>query len=78
MSTCPGYRVFLRIRWIREAANTLLPVAQLGGNLVGIRLLAQRRVRGVLAAAGTVLDLTIEALSQFLVDPGRLRGAGAD
>ena len=62
----PRLSRFLRIRWIREAVNSLLPVAQLGGNLVGIRLLAQRRVRGVLAAAGTVLDLTIEALSQFL------------
>jgi hypothetical protein len=36
----------LRIRWIREAVNSLLPVARLGGNLVGIQLLAQRRVRG--------------------------------
>ena len=62
----PRLSRFLRIRWIREAVNSLLPVAQLGGNLVGIRLLSQRRVRGVVAAAGTVLDLTIEALAQFL------------
>ena len=62
----PSLSRFLRIRWIREAVNSLLPVAQLGGNLVGIRLLTHRRVRGVLAAAGTVLDLTIEALTQFL------------
>ncbi len=62
----PGLSRFLRIRWIREAVNSLLPVAQLGGNLVGIRLLVQRRVGGVLAAAGTVLDLTVEVLTQFL------------
>ena len=62
----PGLSRFLRIRWIREAVNSMLPVAQLGGNLVGIRLLTQRRVGGVRAAAGTVLDLTIEALTQFL------------
>jgi putative membrane protein len=62
----PSVSRFLRIRWIREGVNSLLPVAQLGGNLVGIRLLVQRGVGGVLAAAGTVLDLTIEALTQFL------------
>ena len=57
---------YLRIRWIREAVNSLLPVAQLGGNLVGIRMLAQRGLPGPLAGAGTTLDLTIEAGTQFL------------
>jgi putative membrane protein len=57
---------YFRIRWIREAVNSLLPVAQLGGNLVGIRMLAQRGVPGPLAAAGTTLDLTIEVVTQFL------------
>ena len=57
---------YFRIRWIREGVNSLLPVAQLGGNLVGIRLLAQRGVPGPLAGAGTTLDLTIEAITQFL------------
>jgi putative membrane protein len=57
---------YFRIRWIREAVNSLLPVAQLGGNLVGIRMLMQRGVPGSLAAAGTTLDLTIEAGTQFL------------
>ena len=57
---------YFRIRWIREAVNSMLPVAQLGGNIVGIRMLAQRGVPGPLAGAGTVLDLTIEAVTQFL------------
>ena len=57
---------YVRIRWIREAVNSLLPVAQLGGNLVGIRMLAQRGVSGSLAAAGTTLDLTIEAGTQAI------------
>ena len=57
---------YFRIRWIREAVNSLLPVAQLGGNLVGIRMLVQRGVPGALAGAGTTLDLTIEAVTQFL------------
>ncbi len=61
----PKMAVYFRLRWIREAVNSLLPVAQMGGNLVGIRMLTQRGVLGATAAAGTTLDLTIEALTQF-------------
>ena len=57
---------YFRIRWIREAVNSLLPVAQLGGNIVGIRMLVLRGVAGPVAAAGTTLDLTIEAVTQFV------------
>ena len=62
----PGSGRFFRIRWIRESVNSLLPVAQLGGNIVGIRLLMLRGVSGALAGAGTTLDLTIEALTQLI------------
>jgi putative membrane protein len=55
-----------RIRWIREAVNALLPTAQLGGNIVGIRLLMYRGVPGPQAGAGTILDLTLEAITQLL------------
>lgn len=61
----PRSRVWFRIRWIREAVNSLLPVAQMGGNLVGIRMLTQRGVPGPLAGAGTTLDITFEAFTQF-------------
>jgi uncharacterized membrane protein YbhN (UPF0104 family) len=57
---------YLRIRWIREAVNSMLPVAQLGGNLVAIRLLMQRGISGPLASAGTIIDVTVEAITQFL------------
>jgi len=57
---------WFRIRWIREAVNSMLPVAQIGGNLVGIRLLMHREVPGPQAGAGTTLDLTIEAAAQLL------------
>jgi putative membrane protein len=62
----PPAGVWFFIRWIREAVNSLLPVAQLGGNIVGIRLLVHRGVPGALAGAGTTLDLTIEAGTQLL------------
>ena len=61
----PRMAVYFKLRWIRESVNSLLPVAQMGGNLVGIRMLSQRGVPGPLAGAGTTLDLTVEALTQF-------------
>jgi putative membrane protein len=61
-----GTGAFFFIRWIREAVNSLLPVAQLGGNLVGIRLLMHRGVSGAIAGAATTLDITMEALTQFV------------
>lgn len=57
---------WLRIRWMREAVNSMLPVAQIGGNLAGIRLLGQHGLALPRASAATVLDLTAEALSQAL------------
>jgi putative membrane protein len=62
----PTLTAWWRIRWVRESVNSLLPVAQLGGNLVGIRLLAHRGLPIPRAAAGTTLDLTVEALTQLL------------
>jgi putative membrane protein len=58
-------RIF-RLRWIREGINALLPVAQIGGQVVGAQLLARQGMRPALAAAGTILDLTLEAAAQVL------------
>jgi putative membrane protein len=57
---------WFRIRWIRESVNSLLPVAQVGGNLVAIRLLVQRGLSGQVAGAAITVDLTLEVLTQFL------------
>ena len=59
-------RHWFTIRVIRESVNGLLPVAQLGGNVVGIRLLMQRGIGGTAATAGTTIDVTLEAVSQLL------------
>jgi len=61
----PELRHWFTIRIIRESVNCLLPVAQLGGNLVGIRLLMQRGIAGTAATAGTIIDVTLEALTQL-------------
>ncbi len=77
----PGLATWVRIRWIRGSVNALLPVAQIGGLLVGIRLLGHRGLPLATAAAGTMLDLTVEALAQLLftlLGVAALAAAGAD
>ncbi len=58
--------IFLWARWIRESVNTLMPVGQVGGDIVGARLLAIRGAGAAVAGAGTVVDKTVEVLTQFL------------
>jgi putative membrane protein len=61
----PGMVAFVKLRWIREAVNALLPVAQIGGEFVGARLLMLRAVPLSAAGASVTLDLTLEVLSQI-------------
>jgi len=55
----------LWIACIREAINRLLPVANIGGELVGIRLLAERGVEGVAAAASVTMEVVLTIVSQY-------------
>ena len=61
----PSLAVFMALRWIREGVNNLLPVAQIGGEVVAARLLRRRGVNLALAVAGSVGDLTMEMLTQI-------------
>lgn len=54
------------LRWIRESINVLLPVAQVGGDLVGGRLLTFWGVPGGLAGASILVDLVIQIATQFV------------
>ena len=79
----------LRARWVREALNTALPLAGLGGAVGSARLLARRGGIGMAAAvASLTADLTVEAaaLGPFLaaslaavavLSPGRLTAGRA-
>jgi putative membrane protein len=51
---------------IREGINRLLPAANIGGELVGIRLLAERGVEGVTAAASVTTEVLLTLVSQYL------------
>ncbi len=62
----PGAFPLLWIRWVRESVNTLLPVAQLGGDLVCARLVHIQGVPAASAIASMVVDLTVSVLTQLV------------
>lgn len=62
----PRLRTYLLLRWVREAVNNLLPLAQIGGEFVVVRLLQLRRVPLAAAIAATTADLTLEVATQVL------------
>ena len=57
---------YIRLRWIREGVNNLLPLAQIGGEFVAARLLQRRGVLLAPAVAGTIADLLMEFKTQIL------------
>ncbi|WP_158554868.1 lysylphosphatidylglycerol synthase domain-containing protein [Methylovirgula sp. 4M-Z18] len=54
------------LRWIREAINVLLPVAQVGGEVVGVRLLTKYGIAGPAAGASVLADLLVQVSTQVL------------
>jgi putative membrane protein len=60
-----GQPSFLWMRWIRESVSTLLPVAGVGGDVVGARLVHQRGVSGAQATASMVVDITVGSATQL-------------
>ncbi|MCW2286431.1 putative membrane protein [Rhodoblastus acidophilus] len=60
----PAPWVFCQLRWVRESINNLLPVASVGGDVFGARLLKKRRVDGGVAAASVIVDLLAQTATQ--------------
>jgi len=52
----PQLRTCVLLRFVREATNVLLPLAQVGGDLIGAGLLTLYAVPGALAAASVIVD----------------------
>ncbi|SFG76493.1 lysylphosphatidylglycerol synthase domain-containing protein [Methylobacterium gossipiicola] len=57
---------FLILRFVREGINVLLPVASVGGDVVGGRLLTFWGVAGALAAASILVDMLMQVATQGL------------
>jgi putative membrane protein len=59
-------RVAVLIRFVREAVNALMPLTQVGGDVIGARLLTFWAIPGPLAAAGVIVDVLIQAVTLIL------------
>jgi putative membrane protein len=59
-------RATVLLRFVREAVNTLLPLTQVGGDIIGARLLTFWAVPGPLAVASIIIDVLMQAATQFL------------
>ena len=62
----PSVAICVGLRFVREGANALLPLAQIGGDFIGARCLALRGVRGTIAAASVIVDVLMQAGSQLI------------
>ncbi len=62
----PRLVTMLRLRWIGESINGLLPVARIGGEWAKARLLARAGVPDPLAAASVIVAMTSAVLAQML------------
>jgi putative membrane protein len=62
----PSVWTCVLLRYVREAANALLPLAQIGGDFIGARCLALRGVRGTVAAASVIVDVLMQAGTQLV------------
>lgn len=74
----PGQARVAVLRWVREAINSMLPVAQIGGSVAAVRMLAQSGMSLTAATAGTTLDVMIEsgAMAPLVLLALVLLGAG--
>ena len=62
----PGMRVCMLLRIVREGANTLLPLTQVGGDFIAARLLTFWGIAGTLAAATVMVDVLVQAVTQLI------------
>jgi putative membrane protein len=54
------------VRCIREAINVLLPVAQVGGEIAGARLITLSGVPGALSGASVLADMLLQVVGLFV------------
>jgi putative membrane protein len=59
-------RTLFCIAVVRQAVNGLLPVANVGGEIVGIRLLIRSGVDGIRAAASVIVEVSLTLIGQYL------------
>lgn len=63
----PAVGTFVWGRWLAESVNDLLPVMQVGGNVVRARVLADAGVAGSTGGASVVVDMTVIMATQLFL-----------
>lgn len=58
-------RAFLAARIVREAGSEVLPLSPIGGCVLGARVLVLAGLSGSIAAASTIVDLTLEFFAKL-------------
>jgi len=61
----PGFWIWFRARWAGEAINSLLPVAQVGGEIARARMVAPHTRSGAVAGATVAVDFTLGLVAQL-------------
>jgi putative membrane protein len=59
-------RLCIRVRFIREAINMLLPVAQVGGEIAGARIMTFFGIPAGLSGASVLVDIFMQVAALFL------------
>jgi putative membrane protein len=62
----PGPHVFIGLRFIREAINSLFPFAVVGGDIIGARLLAHFGTAMSLAIASVLIDIFVQVVTLLI------------
>jgi glycosyltransferase 2 family protein len=60
-----GPGVFIWARLVRDSGSELLPFSQVGGYVLGARAIAVAGVPGTIGAASTIVDVSLEFISQI-------------
>lgn len=66
LKTAPSLTTSLAARWVGEAVNNLLPVPQIGGELVRVRLARIAGIPIIDATASVLADVTFGAMTQIV------------
>lgn len=64
--TRPSHGFLFYILWLRAAVNNLMPVARVGGEIVGVRMMMKHGMRKSTAIATTIVELTLSICAVFL------------
>lgn len=62
----PNLLTLVKLRWISEAVNAMLPVAQIGGEIARATVLSRKGVPGAMAGASVIVEVTVAILTQII------------